>query len=145
MMNTKAAILTAVALLMLLATASCSGGTTSVINSDSSRTTAKRGGAKPDKDSGPVAVIQAAPDNGYAPLDVDFDGTGSYSPGSNIVKWEWRFGDGGQWYETASGYAQHTYTDGGKYRAQLRVTDDLGRRSTDSVVIHVFAGPIIPD
>jgi PKD repeat protein len=145
MFNTKAAVLIAIALLVLLATASCGGSTNSLINSDSSRTIAKKGGAKPGSDSGPVAVIVATPDNGYEPLVVDFDGSGSHSTDSQIVKWEWKFGDGGQWYEISGGVAQHTYTSAGKFRAQLRVTDDQGRRDTASVVIHVFEGPIIPE
>ncbi|MDQ3101385.1 MAG: PQQ-dependent sugar dehydrogenase, partial [Bacteroidota bacterium] len=41
---------------------------------------------------GPTAVINASPVIGFAPLEVQFDGTASYDPGE-IVSYQWDFGD----------------------------------------------------
>lgn len=42
----------------------------------------------------PVAVIAASPTSGFAPLEVAFDGSGSFDPDGQIVAFHWDFGDG---------------------------------------------------
>lgn len=73
----------------------------------------------------PVAVLQATPTSGFAPLRVQFDGSGSYDPDGRIVRFDWDFGDGVQ---TGGQKAAHTYHLPGSYRASLTVRDDLGPR-----------------
>ncbi|MCG2825640.1 MAG: PKD domain-containing protein [Thermoplasmatales archaeon] len=69
---------------------------------------------------------------------IMFTGTSSDSDGS-IVLYEWDF-DGNGIYEYASeitGVTTHKYTEPGTYYATLRVTDDDGATSTDTIVINV--------
>jgi len=91
----------------------------------------------------PVAVIEASPTSGVAPLDVTFNISGSYDPDGTIVGFELDFGDG---TEPAKGTnitkpITHTYSAVGTFNAFLTVTDNRGARGTDSVVITVTAPP----
>jgi PKD repeat protein/glucose/arabinose dehydrogenase len=70
----------------------------------------------------PTAIIQASALAGVAPFTVQFDGTGSYDPGS-IVAYHWDFGDG----TTSTAPAPlKTYTSIGDRTVVLTVTDDDG-------------------
>lgn len=86
-----------------------------------------------DGNFSPVAIISAFPLTGMEPLFVDFNAFASYDPDGYIVSYEWNFGDG---YGTSGITASNTYA-AGSYTAQLTVTDDLGKISTDTVVITV--------
>jgi len=71
----------------------------------------------------PVAVIQNEPKQGYAPLNVSFDGSQSKSPHGDIVSYEWDFGDGTTSTEIKT---KHIFTSAGEYTVTLTVTDELG-------------------
>jgi len=87
----------------------------------------------------PIAVANATPQSGDAPLAVNFNATGSYDPDGDIEKWEWDCGNGiFVDYTSAEGYAEYTYTQPGSFTARLRVTDNDGAPRTDSVSIEVI-------
>lgn len=86
----------------------------------------------------PVAVANASPTIGYAPLPVNFNATGSYDPDGSIVAWHWALGTGA----TASGpTAQHIYPTPGTYTAVLTVTDNSGATATRGILIQVEPNP----
>ena len=82
----------------------------------------------------PVAVATGTPINGDAPLNVNFDGSGSTDDGS-ITAYVWDFGDGSPVSNQTN--PAHTYTVPGNYTATLTVTDNTGQTSTDTVAIAV--------
>jgi PKD repeat protein len=87
----------------------------------------------------PVAVMNATPTDGSAPLAVTFTSTGSTDPDGTIQRYEWDFGDGA----TATGpTANHTYTAPGTYSATLAVWDNDGLADTDGKTITVQAVPV---
>ncbi|MEZ4775558.1 MAG: PKD domain-containing protein [Bacteroidia bacterium] len=95
----------------------------SVVNTDPGHT-----------NSNPVAVINATPITGTAPLLVDFDGTSSSDPDGLITNYTWDFGDG----KTGTGnLLAHTYQSAGNYLATLTVQDDSGAVNTANVMIIV--------
>ena len=89
----------------------------------------------------PTATADANPTSGDIPLDVSFNGTGSDADGA-IVLYEWDFnGDGTyDWSSNSSGSTSYTYNHVGSYVATLRVTDNEGKTSTDSVNISASLG-----
>ncbi|HSK70547.1 MAG TPA: PKD domain-containing protein, partial [Pyrinomonadaceae bacterium] len=86
----------------------------------------------------PVAVAGANVTSGYAPLAVNFTGSGSYDPDGTISSYSWNFGDG-----TTSTQANpsKTYNNVGNYTATLTVTDNNGASSSSSVQITVQQNP----
>ena len=89
----------------------------------------------------PTASFSATPTSGAAPLDVDFDASGSSDPDGSIVSYEWDFGDGtSDSGETAS----HQYTSDGSFTVTLTVTDDEGATgtATDGVLVTGNAAPM---
>ncbi|WP_022663787.1 PKD domain-containing protein [Desulfospira joergensenii] len=85
----------------------------------------------------PVVVITATPLDGTAPLEVIFDGSGSWDYDGTIVSYEWDFGDG----TFGSGPSlTYEYETAGTYKVILTVTDDLGASRSDSVNITVTSG-----
>jgi PKD repeat protein len=105
----------------------------------------------------PVAVLNASPTFGDAPLTVAFDATGSGDPDNTdppagIVLYEYCFDsaasptDCSAWASPdASGATltsvNNTYTTNGPYIAKLRVTDDEGSTNVTSVLISVGQNP----
>ena len=86
----------------------------------------------------PVAEIVRSPEEGDAPLSVDFDASGSSDPDGDLMAYEWNFGDG----STAQGTTvSHTYTAVGNYTATLTVTDDDGATATATAGIVVHEPP----
>jgi PKD repeat protein len=94
-------------------------------------------------DSPPTAIGTATPSTGPAPLNVNFNGTGT-DPDGTIVLYEWKFTSHGTYdYSSATSAAtSHTYNEPDKYIAVFRVTDDDGLVDTDSVLISVSGPPI---
>ena len=95
-------------------------------------------GAHEDQGAGgnipPAAVLVAAPTQGVAPLDVQFDGTGSHDPDGQVVSYAWDFGDG----TTGTGaVVAHQYAAAGRYAATLTVKDDGGAAAQGGVTILV--------
>lgn len=85
----------------------------------------------------PTASGTANPSIGPAPLVVNFDGTGTDPDGGNIVRYEWDFTNDGT-YDYVSGTSaatSYTYSEGRKYIAAFRVTDDQGQTGIDLLVI----------
>ncbi len=86
----------------------------------------------------PTTDIEADPVSGTAPLTVTFDGSESAAgtAESEIVEYNWDFGDG----EQALGIdaiVTHTYEDSGSFLVQLTVVDDGGGSDTETLVIQV--------
>jgi glucose/arabinose dehydrogenase/PKD repeat protein len=87
----------------------------------------------------PVAVIEADPTNGAAPLTVNFDGSRSTDPDGDTLSFAWDFGDGA----TATGATvAHTYSSSGRYTAELTVADGRGGIDTEQSVIAVGEPPV---
>ena len=86
----------------------------------------------------PTAIGTAEPTEGQGPLTVHFTHDGT-DPDGSIVLYEWDFeGDGVYEYSLGTdGAVDHTYTDGGRYVARLRVTDNEGLTGVDLFEITV--------
>ncbi len=73
---------------------------------------------------------------------VEFDAGASHDPDGAIVSYEWDFGDG----ETGQGVqARHRYKSSGRYRASLRVRDNMNLENStveDTVEVTVNAPPV---
>ena len=87
-----------------------------------------------------ITQANAMPNQGWAPLTTYFSAFGSRSQTGNIILYEWDL-DGNGLYDTDAtndnGYTSYTYAKPGEYKVSLRVTDDQGRSSTDSLMITV--------
>jgi len=82
----------------------------------------------------PVTHFSCLPREGYAPLLVHFDASGSYDPDGRIVSYSWEFGDG----ETAAGESiAHTYEEAGTYSVILRTEDHRGAEgsATETIIV----------
>ncbi|MEO7993931.1 MAG: PKD domain-containing protein [bacterium] len=83
-------------------------------------------------------IVPQDPTSDIAPLEVTFDGSGSYSPiGTNIVDWAWIFSDGGN--DTGSNVT-YTFANPGNYTVFLTVTDDSVPAKTALTAIPVYVG-----
>ena len=82
----------------------------------------------------PVAVLDAVPGTGTAPLIVNFNGSASSDPDQcdTVVSYTFDFGDGSAVVTQASPTISHTYTKNGEYRATLKVTDSRGKLSDNT-------------
>src|SRR5205807_1032935 len=67
---------------------------------------------------------------------------GSSDPDGRVVRWSWRFGDGGT---SSSQNPSHTYSSAGTYTVQLTVTDDQGATGSTSQSVTVTAPPPPPE
>ena len=87
--------------------------------------------------SDPVAVVNATPKTGFAPLQVQFSGNQS-TDDKGITSYEWNFNDG-----TTSSISNpnHTFDEVGTYNVILKVYDEEGKSSTADVLITVQARP----
>jgi len=100
------------------------------------------GGDKPDQDPDPAAqppeaVLSANVESGEAPLEVNFDATGSKAKGgATIAEYKWDFGNGSS---SDQATAATTYTESGSYTATLTITDSAGLSDTETTVIEVAA------
>ncbi len=83
----------------------------------------------------PVAVIEASPDSGTAPLEVSFDATGSSDPDQDeIVLYAWDLDGDGQFDDSSDPTVVHTFGVG-SHTVRLRVTDARGESGTAQIVI----------
>jgi type 1 glutamine amidotransferase len=75
----------------------------------------------------PIAVLDATPTSGQAPLTVNFSSEGSRDPDpGDSIRFEWDF-DGDGTVDSIEPNPTHTYTANGVYTARLTVTDSSGR------------------
>ncbi|MCC5789963.1 MAG: PKD domain-containing protein [Opitutales bacterium] len=88
----------------------------------------------------PVVDFTATPESGDAPLEVNFNAANSYDPDGTIVLYEWDFLGDGNWVE-GNVTASHTYYFPGEYSPALRLTDDRGDTSADTVDLVVTGDP----
>ncbi len=89
----------------------------------------------------PVAIADASPTSGEAPLTVQFDGSASYDPDGTIASFEWDF-DGDGTPDATTQTASYEFTAEGTYLVVLTVTDNLGKRDSDALVITVGSSSI---
>jgi len=100
-------------------------------------------GAEP-RSKAPVAVISHPKDLDFflGGTEIEFNGSSSYDPDGDIVKWTWYFGDG---FPIINGSPTvfHSFNDPSRYQCQLMVTDDTGETANASitVVISNTTGP----
>jgi hypothetical protein len=88
----------------------------------------------------PVAVLQATPNTGCAPLAVSLDGSQSYDPDADrIASYTFDFGEGTAAVTQATPAVGHTYSSAGNYNASLKVTDSRGGVSDNSAQAQVSA------
>ena len=85
----------------------------------------------------PVAVAEATPTTGDAPLEVTFTGSNS-TDDVGIVTYFWDFMDGNNSNEADP---EHTFTVAGDYLVELTVTDGEGLTNTDTIQITVNEQP----
>ena len=95
----------------------------------------------------PVAVLQAVPNTGCAPVSVSFDGSQSYDPdGDAIASYTFNFGDGTAAVTQSSPTTTHTYASGGSYSATLQVkcSRDAVSSKTAQALVSVATPPPAP-
>ena len=85
----------------------------------------------------PIAVAQATPTNGIAPLVVSFDGGGSSDPEGGALTYAWDLDADGVYDDSTSATPSRTYTQDGQVTVGLRVTDSSGASDVASIVITV--------
>jgi len=93
----------------------------------------------------PVAIANATPLGGEAPLTVSFDGSQSFDPDAatgaanqGIVSFKWDFdGDGTIDVEAQSPSVKFTYESEGVFQVVLKVTDSQGATDSDKLFINV--------
>lgn len=90
----------------------------------------------------PVAVLNATPTTGPAPLTVLFDGSKSYDPDAwQALRFAWDLGDGNI---SSNATVSHTYTEPGTYSVILFVFDPYNAydvAATEIVVLPPFNNP----
>ncbi|MEP0814828.1 MAG: PKD domain-containing protein [bacterium] len=86
----------------------------------------------------PEVTLSAIPESGDAPLPTILDASLSWDADGEIVRYEWDFDNDGT-YEAygEANFALHTYIEPGLYVARVRVTDDDGAQTSDTVSIDV--------
>ncbi|MPY97077.1 MAG: sugar dehydrogenase [Actinophytocola sp.] len=94
-----------------------------------------------DGNNRPNAVASANPTSGPAPLTVDFDGTSSSDPDSEMLTYAWDLDGDGAFDDAATPTARRTYQQQSIVRAKLRVTDLRGLSDVDEVTITVGNPP----
>ena len=87
------------------------------------------------------AVITATPEEGTAPLIVNFDGSPSSSFNGNIVSYEWDFGDKSPKSITGA-QISHKYKEVGNYIVVLKVTTNLNETGETKKTIYVREIPL---
>ena len=93
------------------------------------------------EEPGVIAVMTATPEEGTAPLIVQFDGSSSSAYQGNIVSYEWDFGDGSS--KTIVGaVVSHKYNDVGVFDAKLKVLTNNQESASTSKTIYVREIPL---
>ena len=87
----------------------------------------------------PVAVIEAVPSSGFAPLEVSFDASKSSDEDGRVVSYDWDLGDG---TNSTDVKFIHTYEHGGSYNVSLEVKDNDKKTGTTVKNIRVYEKPV---
>lgn len=82
----------------------------------------------------PVPFASASPDQGTAPLTVQFTGSASFDPGGAPLRFAWDFGDGAT---SSLADPEHVFTEPGVYTVSLTVRGVLGATASTSLTITV--------
>src|SRR3989338_9491809 len=92
----------------------------------------------------PTAKFTMDPGEGYAPINVCFDGSSSTAPGSSIVKYIWTFEPGIK-DSTSGARPCYNYQNPGEGNVGLVVEDANGRRSSQKLeqIIRRDGSPVI--
>ena len=90
---------------------------------------------------GVTAVIKATPEEGTAPLIVQFDGSGSSTFKGKIVSYEWTFGDKSPTTITGA-QISHKYNDVGTYTVKLKVVTNQNESGTVEQLVYVREIPL---
>ncbi len=90
----------------------------------------------------PTAVIKIQPAEGFVPLTVSLDGTGSSDPNTALVSYAWDFDDDGIVDDTSGPLTSHLYYLPGTYTARLTVTNEYGitGSSTARIIARGYLG-----
>jgi PKD repeat protein len=97
------------------------------VQGNSARSDNTRGGTQYTINSAPTAVLSANPTSGFAPLAVNFDGSGSSDPDpGDSLSYTFDFGDGSSAITQSSAQISHTYTQAGIYTSSLKIRDSSG-------------------
>lgn len=86
----------------------------------------------------PIAIANADPASGSAPLTVAFDASDSSDPDDDPLSFSWNFGDNST---GAGALVSHQYVQAGTYSASVTVTDGRGGSATAIVRIDVGDTP----
>ncbi|MFJ5262437.1 ThuA domain-containing protein [Streptomyces sp. NPDC088387] len=82
----------------------------------------------------PIARFEPDKSSGPTPLEVTFDSADSYDPDGTPISYSWDF-DGNGTQDSTERNPSHTYTQAGRFTAQLTVTDPDGRTAVAGVDI----------
>lgn len=91
----------------------------------------------------PKALIEADNTVGFAPLTVNFDGTGSYDPDGDKVTYEWDFDDDGT-VDSTQAKPTFVFTEPGTFYAKLIVKDGKGGSAKTTIRIDADNTPPQP-
>ena len=88
----------------------------------------------PTANRAPILALEVSPREGYAPIDVVFDASGSIDPEGEVLTIQWDFDDG----ESETGArVTHSYRSAGTYQVRVTVTDPEGLAASASVPVKV--------
>ena len=88
------------------------------------------------------ASFKFSPDQGQAPLEVEFDASMSKDPDGQIVNYEWDFNEDGI-FDAEGVKTSYTFKDVGAYNVTLKVTDNNGESNTEDNTVTVKSDQII--
>src|SRR5690606_33114423 len=91
----------------------------------------------------PDAAVSADPTSGAAPLEVDFDASGSTDPDLDPLTYAWDFDeDGDGLFNDATGVAPtNTFEQPGSYTVRVRASDGNGGTDVASITINAGNNP----
>lgn len=96
-----------------------------------------------DDDMGAPVADAGGPYYGYlgGSQEIVFDGTNSYDGdegGYQIVQYDWKFFEGGNWQNNIGPTPSHVYTNAGSFTASLRVHDNEGETDIDTTEVTIY-------
>jgi len=89
----------------------------------------------------PTAVVDAAPRQGSAPLEVSFNAAYSHDDDGAIAEYHWNFGDPQSPKSASDPTTTHTFSYPGTYLVKLTVIDDEGAVDSQQIAIVVTNSP----